>query len=263
MNEPAANASRPILEIRDLRKAFGPLEVLRGITLDIGRGEVASIIGASGSGKSTLLRCVNHLEQPTSGLVLLDGVPVGVRVGADGQRRPAAAAELDRARRDIGMVFQQFNLWPHMTAIQNVMEAPRRVLRQTRAEAAEGAERLLEKVGLADKRNEYPARLSGGQQQRVAIARALAMGPKVMLFDEATSALDPEITGEVLDVMRALADDGMTMLVVTHEIGFAREASTRVIFLHDGRIEEDGPPDRVLTAPRSERCRAFLSRILR
>jgi ABC-type histidine transport system ATPase subunit len=252
----------PIIRVVELRKSFGPLEVLRGITFDVREGSVFTIIGASGSGKSTLLRCLNHLEQPTSGEVYLDGKPIGFHIEADGRRKPDTAAHINRMRAELGMVFQQFNLWPHMTALENVIEAPLRVKRLARKEAVELGRRFLRKVNLLDKETEYPARLSGGQQQRVAIARALAMQPKVMLFDEATSALDPELTDEVLEVMRALAKEGTTMLVVTHEMGFAREVSDRVIFLHNGQIEEDGPPAGVFSAPASERCRQFLSKVL-
>ena len=251
-----------IIRVVNLHKSFGSLEVLCGITFDVQEGSVFTLIGASGSGKSTLLRCLNFLEQPTSGEVYLDGKPMGFRIEADGRRIPDTAANISRMRAELGMVFQQFNLWPHMTALENVIEAPLRVKRMTRKEAVEKGRHFLGKVDLLDKANEYPARLSGGQQQRVAIARALAMQPKVMLFDEATSALDPELTGEVLEVMRALAKEGTTMLVVTHEMGFAREVSDRVIFLHNGQIEEDGPPGIVFNAPKSERCRQFLSKVL-
>ncbi len=254
-------AAAPILRIRGLRKSFGALEVLKGIDLDIARGTVTSIIGASGSGKSTLLRCLNFLEVPSTGEIHIDGQRIGYRQ-AYGRVRLARAGGLADARRDLGMVFQQFNLWPHMTALGNIIEAPMRVRGLKRDEAVRRARHYLAKVGLTDKEDSYPSRLSGGQQQRVAIARALAMEPKVMLFDEPTSSLDPELTGEVLAVMRDLGRDGTTMLVVTHEMGFARGASDRVLFLHDGGIEEDGPPERVFTAPQSERCRQFLSRIL-
>jgi octopine/nopaline transport system ATP-binding protein len=239
----------PIIRVVNLHKSFGPLEVLCGITFDVQEGSVFTLIGASGSGKSTLLRCLNLLEQPTSGEVYLDGKPMGFRIEADGRRVPDTAANISRMRAELGMVFQQFNLWPHMTALENVIEAPLRVKRLGRKEAVEAGRHFLGKVNLLDKENEYPARLSGGQQQRVAIARALAMQPKIMLFDEATSALDP-------------AKEGTTMLVVTHEMGFAREVSDRVIFLHNGQIEEDGPPGVVFSAPKSERCRQFLSKVL-
>jgi ABC-type histidine transport system ATPase subunit len=248
--------------VADLHKAFGPLEVLKGLSFEVHRGDVVSIIGASGSGKSTLLRCINHLETPTSGEVYIEGRPMGFRIDGAGRRRPDSTASINRLRMDIGMVFQQFNLWPHMTVLQNVMEAPVHVRKLPAAQARDVAMHYLTKVDLLDKRDEYPVRLSGGQQQRVAIARALAMQPKVMLFDEPTSALDPELTGEVLEVMATLAAEGMTMLVVTHEMGFARRASSRILFLHNGQIEEDGTPAEVLVSPRSERCRQFLSRVL-
>jgi ABC-type histidine transport system ATPase subunit len=252
----------PVVRVVDLHKSFGPLEVLKGVSFELRRGDVVSIIGASGSGKSTLLRCINHLETPTSGEVWVMGRPMGFRVDAAGRQRPESMAQVNRVRMDVAMVFQQFNLWPHMTALENIVEAPIRVRGMSPAEAREVAMRYLTKVDLVEKRDEYPARLSGGQQQRVAIARALAMQPKVMLFDEPTSALDPELIGEVLDVMEKLAREGMTMLVVTHEMGFAREASDRILFLHNGLIEEDGPPGDVLIQPKSERCRQFLSKVL-
>ena len=260
---PETPAVAPCIRVVALRKSFGALEVLKGVSFDVERGSVVSIIGASGSGKSTLLRCINRLEAPSAGEVYLDGEPVGVRIDADGARHPRSAAEIARIRRELGMVFQQFNLWPHMTVLGNVIEAPMRVRRMSRRDATAHGEACLAKVHLSEKAAEYPARLSGGQQQRVAIARALAREPKGMLFDEATSSLDPELTDEVLGVMRELAAEGTTMIVVTHEMGFAREVSDRVIFLHDGMIEEDGPPDRVFGAPRSERCRQFLSKHLR
>ena len=254
---------RPILECRELRKAFGPLEVLREISFEMPAGVVLSVIGASGSGKSTLLRCLNYLERPSSGEIFLDGQPMGLRRQADGRLVADSPANIARMRAQIGMVFQQFNLWPHMTAIENIIEAPRQVKGMRRADAIELGRHFLGKVNLLDKADAYPARLSGGQQQRVAIARALAMQPKVMLFDEATSALDPELTGEVLDVMRALAEEGTTMIVVTHEMRFARDVSDRVMFLHEGMIEEDGPPAHVFGSPSSERCRRFLSSVER
>jgi ABC-type histidine transport system ATPase subunit len=249
--------TRPALSVRGLHKSYGPLEVLRGISLDIAQGSVVTVIGASGSGKSTFLRCLNHLEQPTAGEIYVDGEPMGFRPGAI----RADAAQVARMRATLGMVFQQFNLWPHMTVLGNVIEAPLRVKKMRRADAVALGLRFLAKVNLLDKQHEYPARLSGGQQQRVAIARALAMEPKVMLFDEATSSLDPELTNEVLAVMRDLAREGTTMVVVTHEMGFAREVSDRVIFLHQGLVEEDGPPAQVFGAPTSERCRQFLSSV--
>jgi ABC-type histidine transport system ATPase subunit len=261
MIQPAVPPS-PILKVCDLHKAFGEHEVLRGISFEISAGTVLTIIGASGSGKSTLLRCLNHLEEPSSGEVFLDGEPMGIRIGTDGRRSKDIEANIARMRAKIGMVFQQFNLWPHMTALGNVTEALRQVKKMGRAEAIECGRHFLAKVDLLDKADAYPARLSGGQQQRVAIARALAMQPKVLLFDEATSALDPELTGEVLEVMKTLAVEGMTMVVVTHEMGFAREVSKRVIFLHEGQIDEDGRPDEFFAHPKSERCRRFLSSVL-
>lgn len=252
----------PILRCSNLRKTFGTNEVLRGISFEIPAGSVLTIIGASGSGKSTLLRCLNHLEQPTSGEVYLDGKPMGVRIRPNGSRVPDKAANIGRMRAQIGMVFQQFNLWPHMTALQNVTEALIQVKGLDRARAVGVGRSTLAKVNLLEKADEYPARLSGGQQQRVAIARALAMAPKVMLFDEATSSLDPELTGEVLEVMRKLAQEGMTMVVVTHEMGFAREVSDRVIFLHEGQIDQDGSPEDVFVKPTSDRCRRFLASVL-
>jgi polar amino acid transport system ATP-binding protein len=242
-------------------KRFGPLEVLRGIDLTVADGEVCCLLGPSGSGKSTFLRCVNHLETVDGGRLRVDGHLVGYREHGDKlyELRPA---EVARRRRDIGMVFQRFNLFPHLTAIGNIVEAPVGVLREPREAARQRARELLDRVGLADKADAYPAQLSGGQQQRVAIARALAMRPKLMLFDEPTSALDPELVGDVLDVMRDLAKDGMTMLVVTHEMGFAREVADRVVFIDGGVVVEQGPPAEVLGAPRHERTRAFLSKVL-
>jgi polar amino acid transport system ATP-binding protein len=245
-----------ILRLEALRKSFGANEVLAGIDLTVDRGETVVVIGASGSGKSTLLRCVNFLEMPTGGRVHFEGKPIGQPDAGGGVRY--GESELNGVRTRIGMVFQQFNLFPHMTATENVMEGPLTVLRRSRVEARERALKLLAKVGLADKADSYPARLSGGQQQRVAIARALAMDPRIMLFDEATSALDPELVGEVLRAMRALSDEGMTMLVVTHELGFAYHVADRVVFLHQGRIHEQGSPADVLLHPKQERTREFL-----
>jgi polar amino acid transport system ATP-binding protein len=242
---------RHIVEVRRLHKSFGTLEVLRGVDLLVDPGEVVCIIGASGSGKSTLLRCVNGLESATSGRVLFEGTDL-----ADPD------CDIDAVRSRIGMVFQLFNLFPHMTALRNVTVAQRKVLRRGRVEAEAKAMDVLGRVGLADRAGDYPERLSGGQRQRVAIARALAMDPDLMLFDEATSALDPELVGEVLAVMRDLAADGMTMLVVTHEIGFARHVADRVVFLDDGVICEQGPPDQVIGAPREARTRQFISQVL-
>ncbi|WP_211883120.1 amino acid ABC transporter ATP-binding protein [Plastoroseomonas hellenica] len=250
-----------VLETRGLCKRFGPIEVLRGIDLQVRAGERIAIIGGSGSGKSTLLRCLNFMETPSEGEVLLDGVPIGVpRRHRDGRVTTAySPAALCRVRQRVGMVFQQFNLFPHMTVIENVMEGLRTVKRLPRAEARGKALAQLHRVGLAEKLDAYPARLSGGQQQRVAIARALAIEPEVMLFDEPTSSLDPELVGEVLRSIRALAEDGTTMLLVTHELGFAFHVATRVIFLADGVFHETGTPDAVLRHPQRERTRAFLA----
>jgi polar amino acid transport system ATP-binding protein len=246
----------PILKIEGLHKAFGSLEVLKGIDLEVEKGETVVILGASGSGKSTLLRCVNFLERPNAGRIVLDGKPIGDQTPGSPIRY--REAELSRVRTRVGMVFQHFNLFPHMSALGNVMEGLVTVLRRPKAEAERSARHVLAKVGLADKADEYPARLSGGQQQRVAIARALAMDPEIMLFDEVTSALDPELVGEVLRTMRALSDEGMTMLIVTHEIGFAYHVADRVIFLHEGLIHEQGTPRDVLLHPRAARTREFL-----
>jgi len=237
-----------LLSVRGLTKRFGGNQVLRGVDLEVSQGERIAILGASGSGKSTLLRCLNFMEMPDGGTVTLDGKVIGRREG-----------ELTGVRQRIGMVFQQFNLFPHMTAIGNVMEGLRTVRRQSRLEARARAEKELARVGLADKADTYPAHLSGGQKQRVAIARALAMDPEMLLFDEPTSALDPELVGEVLAVIRSLADEGRTMLLVTHELGFAYHVATRVLFFADGTIHEQGTPDEVLRHPRQERTRAFLA----
>src|SRR5580692_10827042 len=249
----------PRIRVADVHKRFGPLEVLRGVSFDVHRGNVVSLIGASGSGKSTLLRCVNYLETPNAGEVYLEGEPLGSRLEAGGRRQPRSLADINRLRRELGVVFQQYNLWPHMTVLGNVVEAPIRVRKLPRSEAIAIGEECLRRVQLIDKASEYPARLSGGQQQRAAIARALAMRPKAMLFDEPTSSLDPELTDEVLGVMRELAADGTTMIVATHEMDFAREVSDRVIFLHDGLIEEEGAPAELFGAPKSERLGRFLS----
>ncbi|MEU4968922.1 MULTISPECIES: amino acid ABC transporter ATP-binding protein [Streptomyces] len=239
------------IEIEGLRKSFGELEVLRGIDITVRRGEVVCVIGPSGSGKSTLLRCVNLLEEPTSGTVRVAGTEV-----------TDPEVDIDRVRRRIGMVFQAFNLFPHLTALGNLTIAQRRALGRGKAEAEEVARRNLRRVGLTEKESSYPAQLSGGQQQRVAIARALSMGPDLMLFDEPTSALDPELVGDVLAVMRGLADEGMTMLVVTHEMSFAREVADRVVFMDDGLIVEEGPAEQVVGDPQQARTRAFLARVL-
>ena len=244
-----------ILRMEGIRKSFGAQDVLRGVDLRVEEGDVVALLGASGSGKSTLLRCVNFLEIPDTGQVFLRGEAVGRAVGG---RIVRTERELCRLRARVGMVFQHFNLFPHMTALQNVMEGPATVLGRRRSEAAGIAQEQLSRVGLLDKAREYPARLSGGQKQRVAIARALAMDPDIMLFDEVTSALDPELVGEVLKTMKTLAQQGMTMLVVTHELGFAYHVASRVLFLHEGRILEEGPPDDVLLRPREQRTRDFL-----
>ncbi len=252
--------SRPeAIRIEDLHKRFGPLEVLRGVSLAAREGDVLSIIGASGSGKSTLLRCVNLLELPSRGRILISGEEVRLKPGREGNLAPVDHRQVERVRSRLGMVFQSFNLWQHMTVLQNVIEAPVHVLKVRKADAVEKAEALLNRVGLYEKKDQYPAFLSGGQQQRAAIARALAVDPQVMLFDEPTSALDPELVGEVLKVIRSLAEEGRTMLLVTHEMAFAREVSDHVMFLHRGLVEEEGPPLRVFGSPRSERCRQFVN----
>ena len=250
----------PVVQIKDVHKRFGDLHVLKGISLDVEAGEVVTVIGPSGSGKTTLLRCVNFLESYDEGEILLEGTMVGYQRLPDGRRKMRPETEVAAARMEIGMVFQSFNLFPHKTALQNVTLAPQNVRKVAKADARRTAERLLEKVGLADKRNEYPGRLSGGQQQRVAIARALAMEPKVMLFDEVTSALDPELVEEVLTVIRQLAADGMTMMLVSHEMEFARDVADTVVFMDEGLIVENGPPRDVLEAPESERLTRFLKR---
>ncbi len=247
--------------VNDLHKSFGPLEVLKGVSLTAREGDVVSMIGASGSGKSTFLRCINFLEMPTRGQIIVNGEEISLKAGRDGNMQPADNRQVERIRAQLGMVFQSFNLWQHMTILQNVIEAPVHVLKVPKAEAIERAEKLLHRVGLYEKKDQYPAFLSGGQQQRAAIARALAMEPKVMLFDEPTSALDPELVGEVLKVIRSLADEGRTMILVTHEMKFARDVSSHVIYLHKGTIEEEGPPKQVFGAPNSERCKQFVSGI--
>ena len=244
-----------------VHKSFGRLEVLKGIDLEVQRGEVMCLLGPSGSGKSTFLRCINHLEKINSGRLSVDGDLVGYRE-AGGKLHELHENHVARKRAEIGMVFQHFNLFPHMTALQNVTIAPTRVLGVSNKEARDRAKELLARVGLAEKADTYPVALSGGQQQRVAIARALAMKPKLMLFDEPTSALDPELVGDVLDTMRQLAHDGMTMIVVTHEIGFAREVADKVVFMDAGVVVEAGAPDAVLSNPQHERTRLFLSKVL-
>ncbi|MEX2228340.1 MAG: amino acid ABC transporter ATP-binding protein [Dehalococcoidia bacterium] len=250
-----------LLEVVDVHKRFGTVEVLKGISLTVERGEVVAVLGPSGSGKSTLLRCINHLETIEAGRILFDGRMVGYRE-INGRLRPESDRRTARVRREIGMVFQRFNLFPHLTALGNVTEAPVHVLGLSRAEARERGTRLLVRVGLGERLDAYPSELSGGQQQRVAIARALAMQPKLMLFDEATSALDPELVGEVLAVMRDLAAEGMTMVVVTHELEFARDAARRIAFIDDGVVVEEGAPAEFFAAPRTERARTFLARLL-
>jgi octopine/nopaline transport system ATP-binding protein len=247
--------------VNDLHKAFGPLEVLKGVSLVAREGDVVSMIGASGSGKSTFLRCINFLEMPTRGQIIVNGEEISLRAGRDGNMQPTDNRQVERIRTQLGMVFQSFNLWQHLTVLQNVTEAPIHVLKVPKAEAIERAEKLLQRVGLYEKKDQYPSFLSGGQQQRAAIARALAMEPKVMLFDEPTSALDPELVGEVLKVIRSLADEGRTMILVTHEMKFARDVSSHVIYLHKGMIEEEGPPKQVFGAPNSARCKQFVSGI--
>ena len=249
--------SAPMLEIRGLSKRFGAHEVLRGVDLAVGDSEVVCLIGPSGSGKSTLLRCVNFLESYDAGEVRIAGRLIGYQDAPNGVRRPMAARHLREMRREIGMVFQHFNLWPHMSALANVAEPLRRVRGLPAAEAEERAHAMLARVGLSAKAQAYPSRLSGGQQQRVAIARALAMQPRLMLFDEPTSALDPELVGEVLEVMRSLAAEGMTMLIVTHEMGFAAHVADRIAFIDGGRIIDDGPPRRVLHESQEPRVRQF------
>ena len=250
-----------MVKVEGVHKRFGRLEVLKGISLEVQPGEVTCLLGPSGSGKSTLLRCINHLEKINSGRVWVDGELIGYRQAGD-RLHELRDSEVARKRTEIGMVFQRFNLFPHMSALENVIEAPIRVKGMARQAAVTRAEQLLERVGLSDKLHVYPAQLSGGQQQRVAIARALAMDPKLMLFDEPTSALDPELVGDVLDAMRELAREGMTMIVVTHEIGFAREAADTAVFMDDGVVVESGEPSQVFSAPREERTRAFLSKVL-
>ena len=258
-NMPETNVS---LVVDDLHKSFGSIEVLRGISLSAGRGDVISMLGSSGSGKSTFLRCINLLEIPNAGTVSLNGETIRMTTTRSGEPVPENRRQVERIRARLAMVFQSFNLWSHMTVLENVIEAPVHVLRKSRAEAIGHAEAILQKVGMYERRNYYPAHISGGQQQRAAIARALAMDPDVMLFDEPTSALDPELVGEVLKVMRDLADEGRTMIVVTHEMGFARDVSSEVVFLHQGLVEEQGAPDRVFDNPDSVRFRQFLSATL-
>ncbi|WP_439384916.1 amino acid ABC transporter ATP-binding protein [Amycolatopsis lexingtonensis] len=251
----------PVVSAQKICKSFGSLDVLKGIDLEVHEREVLCLIGPSGSGKSTLLRCINHLEKIDAGRLYVDGVLVGYKQRGD-KLHELREKEVAFQRKDIGMVFQRFNLFPHMTALENVMEAPIQVRREPKAQVRQRALELLDRVGLGDKAKNYPAQLSGGQQQRVAIARALAMKPKLMLFDEPTSALDPELVGDVLGVMKQLAKDGMTMVVVTHEMQFAREVADKVLFMDGGVVVEEGPPDQVIGDPREERTKSFLARVL-
>ncbi|MQA94524.1 MAG: ATP-binding cassette domain-containing protein [Streptosporangiales bacterium] len=250
-----------MVKAEQVHKSFGRLEVLKGIDLQVSPSEVMCVVGPSGSGKSTFLRCINHLEKIDAGRLYVDGELVGYRQRGD-KLHELHEKEVAAQRREIGMVFQRFNLFPHMTAVENIMEAPVQVRRESKAEVRQRAGELLDRVGLADKATAYPGQLSGGQQQRVAIARALAMRPKLMLFDEPTSALDPELVGEVLEVMKQLARDGMTMIVVTHEMGFAREVGDSLVFMDDGIVVESGNPREVLADPKHDRTKAFLSKVL-
>ncbi|SIP92699.1 ABC transporter ATP-binding protein [Marinobacterium stanieri] len=247
------------LELIDIHKSYGSLEVLKGVSLSASDGEVISILGSSGSGKSTLLRCINLLERPSQGQIRIAGEELALTAGKDGDLQASNRRQLERMRAQVGFVFQGFNLWPHKSILENIIEAPTQVLKQPREQAVSRAKELLERVGLLSKADAYPANLSGGQQQRVAIARALAMDPQVLLFDEPTSALDPELVNEVLAVMRSLAEEGRTMLIVTHEMRFAREVSSQVVFLHQGQIEESGTPEEVFDRPRSQRVRDFMA----
>lgn len=252
------DAARPeAIRVEDLHKSFGPLEVLKGVSLTAREGDVVAVIGGSGSGKSTMLRCINFLETPSSGRIVVAGEPVAMR--ADGT--PSDRRQIERIRQSLGMVFQSFNLWTHRTVLENLIEVPVHVMKTPKDEAIARARKLLARVGLAEKEGAYPAFMSGGQQQRAAIARALCMEPKAMLFDEPTSALDPELVGEVLQVIRGLADEGRTMILVTHEMKFAREVADHVIFLHNGRVEEEGPPDALFGAPQSDRLKQFLKSV--
>ena len=261
--DPEADAgAAPVaaVSVRNLHKSFGDLEVLKGVSIEAGDGDVVAVIGGSGSGKSTLLRCINFLEMPTSGDIAVHGEVVAMRRGVHGSM-PVDRRQVQRIRTRLAMVFQNFCLWQHMTLVENVIEAPVHVLGISKAEAMARAEALLHRVGLSDKRDVYPAYLSGGQQQRAAIARALAMEPQVMLFDEPTSALDPELVGEVLSVIRDLAAEGRTMILVTHEMKFAREVASRIVFLAEGRVEEEGRPEAIFGAPRSERLKRFIATV--
>jgi octopine/nopaline transport system ATP-binding protein len=256
-----SSGGQPAVVVEGLHKSFGDLEVLKGVSMTAHEGDVVSMIGASGSGKSTFLRCINFLEMPTQGRIQVTGEDISLKTGHDGNLHPTDRHQLERIRTRLGMVFQSFNLWPHLNVLENVIEAPVHVLKVPKAEAIERGEALLQKVGLYEKKTQYPAFLSGGQQQRAAIARALAMNPKVMLFDEPTSALDPELRAEVLDVMLQLAADGMTMIIVTHEMNFARKVANRAFFIDDGSIVEEGDPRVILRDPKTERLSRFLNMI--
>jgi polar amino acid transport system ATP-binding protein len=256
-----SDTTSPMVKAEEVCKSFGALHVLKGITLEVGKGEVLCMVGPSGSGKSTFLRCINHLEQVNAGRLYVDGELIGYRERGN-KLHEISPRDAAKQRRDIGMVFQHFNLFPHRTALGNIVEAPIQVKGVKKGEALARAKDLLNQVGLSDKATAYPAQLSGGQQQRVAIARALAMNPKLMLFDEPTSALDPELVGEVLEVMKKLAAEGMTMVVVTHEMGFAREVANQLVFMDGGVVVESGPPREVLANPQHERTKAFLSTVL-
>lgn len=249
----------PLLEVQNIHKRFGATEVLKGVSVNARAGDVISILGSSGSGKSTFLRCINYLELPEQGRVIVGGEEIRTKMSKDGVTAPANQKQLARLRAQVGFVFQSFNLWPHMTVLENVIEAPMLVSKLSRAQAIERGEALLHRVGLYDRRHYHPAHLSGGQQQRAAIARTLAMEPAVILFDEPTSALDPELVSEVLSVIRGLADEGITMLIVTHEMGFAREVSSWTMFLHEGKVEEEGPPSKIFNSPDSERIQQFMA----
>jgi octopine/nopaline transport system ATP-binding protein len=257
----AANEAAEAIHVENLHKKFGQLHVLKGVSMSARDGEVVAIIGGSGSGKSTLLRCINCLENPTSGLIRVNGEEIRLKPDGHGGSVPADRRQIERIRSRLGMVFQSFNLWSHMTLIENVIEVPVHVLGVKRDEAIAGAEKLLERVGLSEKRDVYPAFLSGGQQQRGAIARALAVQPRVMLFDEPTSALDPELVGEVLKVIADLAREGRTMVLVTHEMKFARQVASHVIYLYNGLVEEEGPPEQIFGSPKSEKLKQFIRSI--
>ncbi len=256
------DSSQTALIAEDIRKSFGNIEVLKGISLTAKKGDVVSIIGSSGSGKSTFLRCINFLETPSAGRIIVGGEEVQVELDRQGNPLVSNQKQIERLRMKLGMVFQSFNLWSHMTILQNVMEGPVQVLGRAKLDAQAEAMGYLERVGIAEKNNKYPTQLSGGQQQRVAIARALAMKPDVLLFDEPTSALDPELVGEVLKVIESLAEEGRTMIVVTHEMGFAREVSTSTLFLDQGVVAESGPPEQIFGRPKTDRCSQFLSSVL-